>query len=53
MIRAGFDPDLAARWCNRWEAEAARQGIGSESEHFWDAAAGWIDAHRGSTTPLR
>jgi len=52
MIRAGIDSDIAARWCDLWEAEAARQGITPDSEHFWDAAKGWIDAHRGSTRPL-
>ena len=52
LRRSGLDPALAARWCDLWEAEAARQGFGSESEHFWDAAKGWIDAHRRTTTPL-
>lgn len=52
LVRAGVDSDTAARWCDLWVAEAARQGITPESEHFWDAAKGWIDAHRGSTKPL-
>ena len=52
LRRSGVDPKMAARWCDLWEAEAARQGFGPESEHFWDAAKGWIDAHRWTTTPL-
>lgn len=52
LIRHGLDRVLAERWCDLWEAEAARQGFGPESEHFWDAARGWIDAHRGSRIPL-
>jgi hypothetical protein len=53
LIRHGVEPDLAERWCEIWDVEAARQGIGPDSEHYWDAAKGWIDAHRGSTRPLR
>ena len=52
LIRSGFDPEPAMRWVELWEAEAARQGIAPESEHFWDAAKGWIDAHRRTTKPL-
>lgn len=52
LIRSGIDPELATRWCALWEAEAARQGVVPEREHFWDAAKGWIDAHRDTTTPL-
>lgn len=53
LIRCGIDAERAVRWCDLWEAEAASQGIARRSDHYWDAAKGWIDAHRGSTTPLR
>ena len=47
-----MDPRTADRWCDLWEAEAAGQGLPSDSEHFWDSAKGWIDAQRKSTVPL-
>lgn len=53
MVRVGLDPREATRWCDRWEAEQTRQGMAPEGDYYWDAAAGWIDAHRGSTTPIR
>jgi hypothetical protein len=52
LIRIGMDPRTADRWCDLWEAEAARQTLANDSEHFWDAAKGWIDAQRKSTVPL-
>lgn len=53
LVAYGVDRDLAERWCDLWEAEATRQGIDPDRDHYWDAAKGWIDAHRGSTRPLR
>lgn len=53
LVAHGVDRDLAERWCDLWEAEAIRQGIDSHRDHYWDAAKGWIDAHRGSTKPIR
>jgi hypothetical protein len=53
LIRQAVDPRDAVRWCDRWEAERMRQGIAAEGDYYWDAAVGWIDAHRGSTRPLR
>jgi len=52
LIHSGIDSELAVRWCELWEAEATRQGIPADGDYFWDAAKGWIDAHRASTTPL-
>ena len=53
LVDAGVDPDDAVKWCRQWELEAARQGFGSDTDYFWDAAKGWIDAHRRTTKPLR
>jgi hypothetical protein len=52
LARQGLDARQAAEWCDLWEAETARQGITHVTEYFWDAAKGWIDAHRNSRTPL-
>ena len=52
LIRVGMDPRTADRWCDLWEAEAARQKVASDGEYFWDAARGWIDAQRNTTVPL-
>jgi hypothetical protein len=52
LIDAGTDRRTADRWCELWEAEAARQGILRDGDYFWDAAKGWIDAHRDSRIPL-
>ena len=43
LIGSGKDPDLAERWCDAWEAEAALQGIARSSD-YWDAGKLWIDA---------
>ena len=53
LIDSGVHPDDAVSWCRQWEVEAARQGFGPDTDYFWDAAKGWIDAHRQSTKPLR
>jgi hypothetical protein len=52
LTRIGTDPAVARRWCELWEAEAARQGMAADGRYFWDGAMGWIDAHRSSTRPL-
>ena len=52
LIHHGVDARQAAEWCDLWEAETARQGITHVTEYFWDAAKGWIDAHRNSRRPL-
>ena len=52
LTQSGIQTAVADSWCDLWEAEAMRQGIAPDSEYYWDAAKGWIDAHRGSTRPL-
>ena len=52
LVNQGVEARQAANWCDLWEAETARQGITHETEYFWDAAKGWIDAHRDSRMPL-
>lgn len=52
LIRVGLNPRTADRWCDLWEAEAARQKIAKDGDYFWDAAKGWIDAQRTTTVPL-
>jgi hypothetical protein len=52
LIRSGIDAEVADHWCELWETEAVRQGMTRHGTYFWDAAKGWIDAHRSSTMPL-
>jgi hypothetical protein len=51
-MKQGLEAAHSAEWCDLWEAETARQGIAHVTDYFWDAAKGWIDAHRNSRTPL-
>ena len=43
LIGAGKDPNVAERWCDAWEAEAALQGVERNAD-YWDAGKLWIDA---------
>ena len=43
MQTRGLDVDVAERWCNAWEAEAALQGL-ERGSAFWDAGKAWIDS---------
>ncbi len=43
LASGGMDIDVAERWCDAWEAEAALQGIARNSD-YWDAGELWIDA---------
>ena len=43
LTGSGMDLDVAERWCDAWEAEAALQGI-SPGRDYWDAGRLWIDA---------
>ncbi len=52
LIQQGLDSRQAAEWVALWEVETSRQGITHSADYFWDAAKGWIDAHRNSRTPL-
>jgi len=51
LMRAGVAPEMADRWCELWETEAAKQGMARDGDYFWDAGKGWIDAQRMSTLP--
>ena len=51
LIGEGESPDHAERWCDAWEAEAARQGT-AHGPYYWDSGRGWIDAQRESWTSL-
>lgn len=48
MITSGVPAEESAYWCAAWEAEAERQGLRANSQYFWDAGRGWIDAQRAS-----
>ena len=37
-----MEPDVAERWCDAWEAEAALRGLARDSD-YWDAGKLWID----------
>ena len=39
----GLDVDVAERWCDAWEAEAALQGVEKDRD-FWQTGKVWIDA---------
>jgi len=46
LTASGISVEQAEQWCEAWEAEAERQTLRPDSDHFWDAGRGWIDAHR-------
>jgi hypothetical protein len=43
LISAGKDPDVAERWCDAWEAEAALRDLKRDGD-YWEAGKLWIDA---------
>jgi len=47
LMGGGVSPEQAERWCDAWELEAARQGIGRSSE-FWQDGRRWIDVQRAA-----
>ena len=42
LIGSGQDPQVAERWCDAWEAEAALRGL-ERGADYWDAGKRWID----------
>ena len=46
LIATGLSAEEATLWCATWEAEAKRQNLRPDSQYFWDAGRGWIDAQR-------
>ena len=38
-----MDRDVANRWCDAWEAEAALRDLTRDSD-YWEAGKLWIDA---------
>ena len=42
MESKGLNTDVAERWCDAWEAEAALQGLDRDTT-YWDAGRAWID----------
>lgn len=43
LMGGGQSPDLAERWCDAWEREAALEGRPRSGE-FWQDGRRWIDA---------
>lgn len=43
LISTGKDPDIAERWCDAWEAEAALRDMKRNGD-YWEAGKLWIDA---------
>jgi hypothetical protein len=43
LMGSGQSPELADRWCDAWEREAALEGR-PRSGAFWQDGRGWIDA---------
>ncbi|MEX1173560.1 MAG: hypothetical protein WEG56_13220 [Chloroflexota bacterium] len=42
LISTGKGPDIAERWCNAWEAEAALRDLKRDGD-YWEAGKLWID----------
>jgi len=42
LTERGMDPDVAERWCDAWDAEAAMRGLARDGD-YWDAGKLWID----------
>jgi hypothetical protein len=42
LISTGKDPDVAERWCDAWEAEAALRDLKRDGD-YWEAGKLWID----------
>lgn len=45
LMGGGVPADEADRWCDAWETEATKRGIGG-SGTFWDDGRRWIDQQR-------
>lgn len=43
LISGGNEPDVAERWCDAWEAEAAMRNLKRDGD-YWDVGKVWIDA---------
>ncbi len=43
LTGSGMDRDVANRWCDAWEAEAALRDLTRDSD-YWEAGKLWIDA---------
>ena len=42
LISTGKDPDIAERWCDAWEVEAALGDLKRDGD-YWEAGKLWID----------
>jgi hypothetical protein len=43
LVAGGLSPELAERWCDVWERQAAEQHR-ERSGRFWEDGQRWIDA---------
>ena len=43
----GVSAEMAVRWCDAWELEAEREGIGHE-EDYWSRGTQWIWSQRAA-----
>jgi hypothetical protein len=43
LIRVGYTPELADRWCDAWEREAESRGW-ERTPEFWEHGRLWIEA---------
>lgn len=43
ISNTGLDRDVAERWCDAWEAEAALRELARDGD-YWEAGKLWIDA---------
>jgi len=42
LTGSGMDPEVANRWCDAWETEAALRDVKRDGD-YWEAGRTWID----------
>jgi len=47
LMSEGVSAEMAVRWCDAWELEAEREGIGHE-EDYWSRGTQWIWSQRAA-----
>jgi hypothetical protein len=47
LIAEGDSSEIAVRWCDAWESEAARQGLRHDPD-YWNRGSHWIWAERAA-----
>jgi hypothetical protein len=50
LTGSGMPLEMAERWCDAWELEAAGRGL-TKDRDYWTAGAEWIAAERAARRP--